>query len=179
MPLDFDPALFPRAYMPRMHAVSDADYGRLGLMTLSTKMLDRVFRDVPGVDKRGVWLRKTVVQRSDSSSARSEPTKGRRSFLLQLPQYSKATLVRFQSCRRIVETSNADNINDIILLLGHDAWILGYIHRWYGNIAAEAIANLRAVWMLPLAMGGHPRLGKESILNCVDSAVLGMIARLV
>ena len=173
MPLDFD--AFPRAYIRSMDLVSDADYGRLCLMTLSTKMLDRIFHDVTGVDKRGVWIRKTVVGGND------ETTKGRRSFLHQIPrQYSGGvTLVR-GSEDRITETSTAENINSILLLLGHDAWIMGYVHRWYGNIAEEALANLRAASLtLPLAMGGHPRLGKGSVLGWLDSAVLCMIANCV
>ena len=173
MPLDFD--AFPRAYIRRMDLISDADYGRLCLMTLSTKMLDRILHDVPGVDKRGVWIRKTVVEGN-------EATKGRRSFLYQIPrQYTGVTLVQApEAYRRIAETSTAEDISSILLLLGHDAWIMGYVHRWYGNIAEEALANIRAASLtLPLAMGGHPRLGKESVLGWLDSAVLGMIAHCV
>ena len=84
-------------------------------------------------------------------------------------------LVRSKAARERITQS--DDLNPHLLLLGHDAWVMGYMHRWYGNVATEALANLRAVWTLPLAMGGHRRLGRESALGRMDPAVLGMIAR--
>jgi hypothetical protein len=201
MSLDFDPSLFPRAFIsPRMYtlclegnddikptyeALSDADYGMLCVGQLEAMgSLSDLLAFLPDTSKR-IWIRKTKVANyllpphpllplAGQQFYGPGATSGRRSFHGQIGQYRSVLLVRSMAARERI-TRSVD-LNPHLLLLGHDAWVLGYVHRWYGNIAAEALANLRAVWTLPLAMGCHRRLGKESVLGWLDSAVLGMIA---
>ena len=179
MVLDFPPALFPRAYLRQNQRDGDLAYGIACLHRLCSNSFTGVLEHVPGVDITGAWIRDDKLYspyRFSPNETGGADSVERRSFLGYMDLYRPILPRRNEVLDDLV---GSDDPSNLILHLGHDAWIMGYAHRWFGNIAAEALANIRADWNVTIAMGLHRRLGAASPLYALDSAIMVMVADLL
>jgi hypothetical protein len=177
--LDFPPSLFPRAYMRHNQRDGDLAYGVACLHRLCSDSFTAVMEHVPGVDIPGTWIRDDKLYspyRFCPLRADTSPAVERRSFLGYIDLHKPVLLRRNEV---LDDLMGSDDPSNLLLHLGHDAWITGYALRWFGNIASEALTNIRAEWNVTIAMGSHRRLGAASPLYALDPAVLVMIADLI
>ena len=179
MAMDFPSPLFPRAYLRHNQHDGDLAYGIACLHRLCSNSFTTVLEHVPGVDIPGVWIRDDKLYspyRFSPNKTGADIPMERRSFMGYIDLYKPIIFRRDEVLDDLMGSNDPSNL---LLHLGHDAWIMGYAHRCFGNIAAEALTNIRAEFNVILAMGSHARLGAGSPLRALDQEVLRMIAGLL